>query len=402
MMHKKYGLIWPAIFIMITLGMGAALAFLTGSRYESIRLVLLSVVIITCKRLFVKSAAETASGSIVMAIGIFVNGALHRIPVLDQTVGKDVTLFLLFVWGYITLSFIRSYRNGTFYERHLANPIASFALGTWIAGTSVLGVAISQRFPDFHLLVYGMAIANTILWIFFLKKSIANLMKIISMQSLQKRVHGVLLLATVSTQSIVVLYSALFSGPAFIVFSRGMIILGIGLYIIGFVLIVNRYARIREWSIADDWQNTNCIIHGAMSITGLASCLSGAVSPNLVFLIWIWVLSWFIIVETIELMRGVMRIKLYGAVKGIGTHHMTQWSRNFTFGMLYAFTLNFDLSQTALSHHAMVMTIYDFILTHGAWIVLILLLNQWLLYVKAYLRYDIVEWLDERLKEKAS
>lgn len=181
-----------------------------------------------------------------------------------------------------------------------------------------------------------------------------------------------------------------------------MIILGIGLYIIGFVLIVNRYAHIREWSIADDWQNTNCIIHGAMSITGLASCLSGAVSPNLVFLIWIWVLSWFIIVETIELMRGVVRIKVYGAVKGIGTHHMTQWSRNFTFGMLYAFTLNFDLSQTALSHQAMVSTIYDFILTYGAWVVLILLLNQWLLYVKAYLRYDIVEWLDERLKKKAS
>lgn len=49
-----------------------------------------------------------------MAIGIFINSAIHSFPTVDQGFGKDLTLFLLLVWVFITASFLRSYSQGVF------------------------------------------------------------------------------------------------------------------------------------------------------------------------------------------------------------------------------------------------------------------------------------------------
>nr|MDA8352318.1 hypothetical protein [Bacillota bacterium] len=84
--------------------------------------------------------------------------------------------------------------------------------------------------------------------------------------------------------------------------------------------------------------------------------------------------------------RVAMRLKQYGPTVGIGTHRITQWSRNFTFGMLYAFTLHFDLSETVFAYLSILHLIHRWILTGGAWIVLGLLVNECLLYIKANIR----------------
>lgn len=390
-MHRTYGIAISVTVMLVLFATWAIVLLTMGDRFEWLRLFILVVMVIVGNRLVIKEEVVTASGAIVMAFGIFVNGALHQFPVLNQTIGKDLTVFLFLVWLFITVSFIQSLRQRTFKKRHWDHPIASFALGTWIAGTSVMGVAMYQRLPEFHIVIYVFAAANVVLWVLFIQHCIRNLIKIMVNRKLRNNVHGVLLLATVSTQSIIVLFSAIFEHPILSIFSQGMIALGIVLYAIGFVLIVNRYMHFSEWNIADDWQNTNCIIHGAMSITGLASAVSGVVPANWTLLIWVWVLLWFIIVEMIELARATVRMKLYGVTKGIGTYHVSQWSRNFTFGMLYAFTLNFDLSHTILSDNSVARAIHTAILAYGGWIVLALLLNEWLLHVKANLQDRLSE-----------
>jgi hypothetical protein len=155
-----------------------------------------------------------------------------------------------------------------------------------------------------------------------------------------------------------------------------MILLGVLFYIVSFSLIARRYAcEGRGVDLDRNWFNTNCIIHGAMSITGLASAVSGVVSSNLILLIWLWVIFWFVIVEIIEIIRAVKRIRLYGFADALLVYDPTQWSRNFTFGMLYAFTLNFDLTRSVAAD-SFLQSLHTGLLDYFAWVVLVLLLAE--------------------------
>src|SRR3546814_9984150 len=59
--------------------------------------------------------------------------------------------------------------------------------------------------------------------------------------------------------------------------ATALVALGYVLYALGAALVLRRYLRQRGWRLAEDWENPNCILHGAMSITGLAAVMSGVV-----------------------------------------------------------------------------------------------------------------------------
>src|SRR3546814_6209790 len=59
--------------------------------------------------------------------------------------------------------------------------------------------------------------------------------------------------------------------------ATALVALGYVFYAIGAALVLRRYLRQPGWRLAEDWENPNCILHGAMSITGLAAVMSGAV-----------------------------------------------------------------------------------------------------------------------------
>ena len=127
------------------------------------------------------------------------------------------------------------------------------------------------------------------------------------------------------------------------------ILLGVVFYFVSFYLVARRYAgEGGDFDLDRDWYNTNCITHGAMSITGLASVVCGVIPTSLTFMVWLWVISWFVIIELIEIARAIKRTKMYGLADGLLVYNPTQWSRNFTFGMLYAFNMNLDLSPSCL------------------------------------------------------
>lgn len=121
-----------------------------------------------------------------------------------------------------------------------------------------------------------------------------------------------------------------------------------------------------------------------MSITGLAAVTARSIEPQLILLIWVWALICLLFVEGIEVFRAILRIKMLGALRVIGSYHVTQWSRIFTFGMLYAFTNAFQLSQSSG-----LTVIRSAILIMGPWIVLFLLINETLLIFKANIKRPV-------------
>lgn len=124
-------------------------------------------------------------------------------------------------------------------------------------------------------------------------------------------------------------------------------------------------------------------MHGAISISGLAAATTGSLPYSTIFILWIWVLFWFILVEALELGRVFVRIRRYGIRKAIFTYDVSQWSRNFTFGMLYAFTAKFSLVGASF-----LQPVRSFILIVGPWVVFLFLIYEIFLFTKDRMHWN--------------
>lgn len=347
--------------------------------FELPRVAILAGLFLAIHRYYFKNlSSPTGSGAIVMAIGIFINGAIVSFPHLHQEYARPLSIVLFLLLVFIAASYVIDLIRGVAFEKHFAQPIGRFAVGTWIAGISVCGVALSQRLPEWKPLVQVMVIGAIGLWLVYLFYIVQSFFRFLARDpGSSQKVHGVLLLSTVSTQSLVIVWKAAFGvSAAYLLVAPWVIFLGIFSYGVSFFLIVRRYAS--DWASIDldkDWFNTNCIVHGAMSISGLASVVSGVVPADLTLLIWLWVISWFVIIESIEVLRALERSKRYGWAKGLLVYDPTQWSRNFTFGMLYAFTMQYDLSQSVAAD-SLLLFLHRALLDFFGWIVLAFLLVE--------------------------
>lgn len=347
------------------LGFGAALLFCLAIRW-------------LC---FKKDATPTAAGAVVMAIGIFLYSAMQQFAIYAY--GEVFAFILAAVWLITVLSILATLHDHSFRKKYLDDPVQLFAIGTWVAGTSVLGNVIYQFSLDLGIFPYVMGALNILLYMWYLYHVFPAFFKIYRSDA-KNHVHGVLLLSTVGTQSIVLLLYNIFRHLLPDWGNRGLIVFGIVLYGIGFYLIIRRYLFQWNWNIADDWKNTNCIVHGAISITGLAAVTTGVFGYWFEFLLWMWVIVFFVIVEAIEVYRAVVRIKKYGIFQGIGSYDVSQWSRNFTFGMLYAFTANFQVVGGSLFvplRHAIVV--------FGPWVVFLFLIIEILIFLRDRVKWSI-------------
>lgn len=341
---------------------------------------------------FKKEVTPTAAGAIVMAIGIFLYSAMQQFTIYAY--GEVLTFILAAVWLIIVLSIVSTLIDHSFHKKHLDGPVHLFAIGTWVAGTSVLGNVIYQFSLDLGIFPYVMGFLNIILYLCYLYHMFPAFIKIFRSNA-KDHVHGVLLLSTVSTQSIVLLLFNIFHHILPDWGNMMLITFGIVLYCIGFYLITRRYILQKDWNIADDWKNTNCIVHGALSITGLAAVTTGVFGYNFEFVLWIWAIAFFVIVEGIEVYRAVLRVKKYGIFKGIGSYDVSQWSRNFTFGMLYAFTANFQVIGSSFF-----VSLRHVIVTSGPWVVMVFLLIEIMLFFRAKVKWNFKQTEAEKNDQK--
>ena len=283
---------------------------------------------------------SVSAGAAVMAWGIFVVAALTQLP-FPAWVGQLVTLELLVVWGYLAFSYLRSGFRGEL-GPYLRRPANALAAGTWVAGSAVLGRALVETLPQWRALELGLWTVAVVVWIFYLRLLPGAFRA--AGGSGEYRANGALLLPCVATQSLVVSGDAALPGGMPELIAAVLIGLGCLFYASGFVLITGRYLLIPDWSLPEDWDDTNCILHGAVSIAGLAAVQSGALPYDWAFVLWLWAVAAFVVVEGLELARAAARVRVYGWREGLLPYNVSQWSRNFTFGMLYAFTLQLGAS----------------------------------------------------------
>jgi hypothetical protein len=113
------------------------------------------------------------------------------------------------------------------------------------------------------------------------------------------------------------------------IYLKSMFIMGFCFYMVSAFYVIKRYIT-SSWSIELDWNNTNCILHGAISISGIACMTTKVLNESSIHFIWTLALIVFFIVECIEISRFFKRIKKDGVKKGILIYDVTQWSRIFT------------------------------------------------------------------------
>ncbi len=326
-----------------------------------------------------KNPIDPSSAAIIMANGIFLLGVIQAFPSFDQHFGKVLALFLFIGWLLIYQALTKQFFRREFLLPFIKHPVQSFSMGTWIAGVSVLCNVWIKYFPEMLWLMKVFALFNTFLWFLFLINCLYHFKKLF-VENRNYSVHGVILLSTVGTQSTVILLNKTFlEFPVYL--EQAMIIIGLLFYLICIGFITNRYLKRRNWTLVKDWSNTNCIIHGSLSITGLAMVTTHTFLPVSILCLWFLVLFMFIIVETIEIIRAIQRVKFLGFKRGLFSYDISQWSRNFTFGMFYAFTYALHTNPT----YHLLNGLWEFqqsFLSVWCWVVLIVLLTELGLYAK--------------------
>jgi len=281
--------------------------------------------------------SATAAFGMVMAIGIFTDFSLPQLPFYSPLLARLVTLELLVIGLFLTSSYISSALNHHF-RMHVAHPLRRFAIGTWVAGTALLSVLVTHTLPEMHLLDTTLAIVAIVVYLPYVALFVHGYYKLLR-HPLKQNANGVILLATVSTQSIVIALHSVFADSFPINVAIGLVAFDMIFLCSGLVLVALHYYTIRSWLLAIEWKNANCIVHGAVSITGLTLVLTSNFGPEVLLDVWEIALVLFVIIETLEFVRLCEREYSQGLRKGLLVYDVTQWTRNFTYGMFYALSL---------------------------------------------------------------
>jgi hypothetical protein len=360
------------------------------------QLFLLTGLAVVARPLFVRVAVvPAAAGAVVMAVGIFGLAALQQMPSAKAMLTQPLAIALLVVWGLLAVAYAASYLTGTFRE-YTRRPLGGFAIGCWVAGTAVVLQLILKGVPEWRPLSLALGLLAFALWLWFLKVIAAELRAVTRLGS-RDLVPGVVLLSTVSTQSLVIAALDLFPNWRWLPLAEGSIAFGMTMYVAGVALMAWSHIRARGWTLADDWDNTNCILHGAMSITGLAVVDWGIAPPLVAVGLWLYVFAVFIAVEAVEIARLLTRVRAYGWRRGAFSYRVSQWSRNFTFGMFFAFTLAFSHRIALPADLSWVRVLQEPVLTLGPYLVLALLLIELGLFVESSLDRRPITWLLNRM-----
>ncbi|MCP8616235.1 hypothetical protein [Salirhabdus salicampi] len=284
-----------------------------------------------------KTLIRTSTMAAVMAFGIVIYGIAGfglNVELSTNVFWKYITFFIFTLWTLLISSYAYSLLSRNFHIIHFSNPINRFGIGTWIAGTSICTLLFHEQYAQYLTVSIAMVGFELVLWMVYVLFCIKSFLEI--KRNGKQHVHGIILLSTVSTQSVVITLNTVVDDVPFTL-NLAMIIVGLCFYFISVWYMVQRY-MLYSWKIEKDWIVTNCILHGALSITGVACFLTGDVSHSVLLTIWIGTTIVFLLVETVEVTRLIKRIKIYGIKQGLFLYDQTHWSRIFTFGMYYTFT----------------------------------------------------------------
>lgn len=302
-----------------------------------------------------------AAGAIVMAFGIFLHTSMNLLPFPPIMRPVFISLFLTGAAG-ILIALGLQFSSREFRKGFLNNPVNFFSMGTWVAGISVSAKVILLYYPGFAPVVTVVIALNTLLYGYYIYHCLRHFYNLWRTPEAHAP-HGVILLAAVATQSLVIVWNVLVQPdipPLGVLF-------GLLMYTAGAIVIIRHYFWNSKGTLADDWSNTNCIFHGALSISGFAMVVSGSFTEETIAMFWWGTFAVLLFIESIELVRAHRRIRKYGWREGVFTYHISQWSRNFTFGMFFAFTSHV--------HTGLLLNVWG-------WVVILLLAAEVIIFMK--------------------
>lgn len=329
-------------------------------------------------RLLRRRTLPPAAGAAVMACGIFALAALPALPG-GAALRQPMALAVLVLWALLALCFALWRQDD---ERKDDDPaMARVAVGTWIAGTAVTAALVAVAVPGWTLLAALLVCVALALWPWYLRLVAAAVRQVV--RDARQRVSGSILLVTVATQSTALLCAVFTRPPVLPGLMVALVAVGAAFYLAGAALIARAWLSAPRWRLDEDWDNGNCILHGAVSITGLAAVLSSAVPAPACLALWLFAAAMFGMIESVELARLALRLRRHGWRRGVLCYDTSQWARNFTFGMFYDLTRTY-LATFGASSIAAVAALQHWVAAGGPYVVLVLLLVELGLLVAAW------------------
>ena len=321
-----------------------------------------------------KNAAPPApaSAALVMAGGIFLLGPLRRIPGGPGVPTDILALALIAIWAVLVWLFGRAIRAG---QLPGSRPAGNFAMGTWVAATAIVAETTMRAFPGLRPLAIAFALLATGLWGWFLWIAASGVRELLDEHG-QVPVTGTVLLTTVSTQSLVLAWQNVLPSGLPLAAARALLAVGMVFYLVGAALTGFGLTAPRTWTFVADWRAPRCILHGAISITGLAALRSHAVGWPVLVGLWLLAAALFVVVEGMEVIRLRFRVRAHGWRPAVIIYHPAQWARNFTFGMFYTFTLALARDRSATVHAPWAAEVWGWLVDWGQYAVLALLVAE--------------------------
>ncbi|MGH8127223.1 MAG: hypothetical protein ACRETC_02495, partial [Gammaproteobacteria bacterium] len=144
--------------------------------------------------------SATSAFGIVMAIGIFADFSLPQLPFYTPLLLRLITLEVLVIWFFLAGSYLASAINRHF-RMHIAHPLRRFAIGTWVAGSATLAMLATHALPEARLLDKTLALVAVAVYLPYVVIFVQGYARL-ARHPLKQNSDGVILLATVSTQSV--------------------------------------------------------------------------------------------------------------------------------------------------------------------------------------------------------
>lgn len=328
--------------------------------------------------------SATGAGGIVMALTLFGFIMMPHLPEKYRFLVSYLTLESLIIWLFIAESYMKCYLDGHFYI-HTKAMLNRFCIGTWAVSSAVLSLLWIQTFKTWNEIAWVLALIAIILWIAYSRIAVSDI-RVLLKNHLTVKLNGNVFLLTVSTQSTVLLLSVILGSwfPWPIAFS--LVVLGFVSYGVSLFLVLRYYSQIRSRHIVSDWSAANCLIHGGLSISGLACVTIGMIPARAIILIWFISLIVFLFIEGINFLRFVIRTRKVGLKMAIFSYDVLQWLHPFSYGLLYAFTSAILVMQTG-----QLKLISLLIITYCQYIVLAMLLFQSLIFLKAKYKPSLIK-----------
>lgn len=276
-----------------------------------------------------------AAPAMVMALGIFLLFACRFL--LVAALGEDGAEGWLRVlsWGLMAWAavLVLLFADQMLRDRKVLwdKSMEHFAIGTWVAGTSVLSGVVKLISPRATILISAVAWA---LWLLYM----VWFSGLVRRTDLRGRINGTAFLTTVATQSLVVGTLRAWPGidtsvlPALI----AMNILGFGFYLVHFYMIWIAVGARRQ---IESWVPQNNITHGALSITLLAIEQIARSSGAYRSVLGPWIEALWVVTALLLVMLAAVELALLlSGRKDLLQFKMANYSRNFTYGMFFACT----------------------------------------------------------------